>query len=60
MDDYNFMVTRSELENYAEGCGPEWARNLLLLVGPDGYDGSYDEYQQLMELLNGEVDGNGQ
>lgn len=38
---------------YAADCGYEAALNLLLLVGPDGYSGDYNEYRKLEEFLEG-------
>lgn len=47
------MNTQDILDHAAE-CGKESAANLLLLVGPDGFDGSYEEYKELETMLNRE------
>lgn len=46
-------MTKGEILEYAQKCGLESAANLLLLVGPDGFDGDYDEYLKLEKILNG-------
>jgi len=43
------MLTMNDIFEYAEVQGNRRAADLLLLVGPDGYDG--DNYDELMELL---------
>ena len=45
-------MTKQEILDYCKDCGKEAAANLLLLVGPDGFDGSYAEYEELESELN--------
>jgi len=46
-------MSEREIMEYAQDCGLEVAANLLLLVGPDGFDGDYDAYLKLENYLNG-------
>lgn len=46
-------IGKDEIMEYAQRCGTESAANLLLLLGPDGFNGSYDAYQELEKALNG-------
>lgn len=43
------MITREDVLNYAEAHGAEGAHDLLLLAGPDGFDGGYTEYCDLID-----------
>lgn len=45
------MITRREIEEYAEATGKRAAADLLLLCGPDGFAGSYEEYKALERAL---------
>lgn len=45
------MLDRFDILKYADEKGLEQAANLLLLLGPDGYVGSYESYNNLMDLL---------
>ena len=45
-------LDRLDILNYGIECGIEAAANLLLLIGPDGYAGSYENYKDLEDLLN--------
>ena len=45
-------LDRFDILGYALTNGLEAAANLLLLLGPDGYAGSYESYRDLMDLLN--------
>ena len=51
------MITREDVREYFQDCGAEGAYNLLLLAGPDGYDGSADEYFDLLNEMS-EARGN--
>ncbi len=46
-------MSELEIMEYAQDCGLEAAANLLLLVGPDGFEGDYDAYLKLENYLNG-------
>lgn len=45
------LFTKVDILEYAEAQSNEAAADLLLLCGPDGYDGSYTEYEELMNEL---------
>jgi len=45
-------VGEKEIIEYAQECGEQSAANLLLLLGPDGFDGDYDTYRKLEARLN--------
>lgn len=45
------MLIREDVLDYAELHGRQQAADLLLLAGPDGYEG--DDYDELMEELEG-------
>ena len=45
-------MTKQEVLDYSKKCGKEAAANLLILVGPDGFAGSYAEYEALEAKLN--------
>ncbi len=45
-------MERKDFLEYAEECGNEAAANLLLLCGPDGFNGSYEEYEELEKIFN--------
>lgn len=40
-------VGEREILEYAQDCGEQAAANLLLLLGPDRFDGDYDTYHKL-------------
>lgn len=42
-------MTRAELNEYWRKCGTESAINLLLLGGPDAFEGDYDKMMQELE-----------
>lgn len=44
-------MTEQEILDYAKSCGKKAAANLLFLLGPDGFAGSYTEYKQLEAKL---------
>ena len=41
-------MTAKEIIDYMKTNGAESAYGLLLLCGPDGFDGTYDEYRNLL------------
>ena len=43
-------MTARDIAEYAEECGNRAAADLLLLAGPDRFDGDIVEYNELMEL----------
>ena len=45
------MVTKKDILNYANIWGKAAAADLLLLCGPDGFDGTVGEYHDLMDAL---------
>lgn len=45
-------MNEKEILEYAQECGQE-AAGLLLLVGPDGFQGDYETYLKLEKILNG-------
>lgn len=47
-------MKKQDFLEYAEEMGRQAAADLLLLCGPDGYDGGYDEYIELERQLNEE------
>lgn len=49
------LFTAEEILEYADTCGNDAASGLLLLAGPDSFDGDYDEYMQLYAKLVGGV-----
>ena len=48
-------MSEKEIMEYAESNGKAAAYGILLLVGPDGFDGTYDEYLALERDLQGEA-----
>ena len=46
------MVTTGEILSYAQDCGPDAAKDLLELFGPDCFDGDYDEYSRAFGLID--------
>ena len=46
-------MTYQDVMDYAKQTGKESAADLLLLLGPDGYSGTYEEYNELMYILTG-------
>lgn len=45
------MMNKDEIMQYAAECGEESAANLLLLIGPDCFDGSFDEYEGMERMF---------
>lgn len=45
------IITKKEIIDWSEKYGKASAADLLLLFGPDGYDGTIDEYRDLLEAL---------
>ena len=50
----NDRITRTDLDEYANIHGNRAAADLLLLAGYDGFEGTYEEYNDLMEILEQE------
>ena len=46
-----FSMTRQDVLDYARKTSNESAANLLLLLGPDGYEGDYQDYNELLYIL---------
>ena len=44
-------MSKDDIIEYAKDCGVKAAEDLLLLCGPDGFDGTYDEYVELQKEL---------
>ena len=44
-------MNRNEILDYAQRTDNESAANLLLLLGPDAYEGDYEDYNELMYIL---------
>lgn len=57
-DDYGLelMLTPAQIRDYAKQHGKAAAASLLLLTGPDGYDG---DYEAMMYELCGKCSQNG-
>lgn len=49
------MLTRQEVIDYKKQFGARSALNLLLLTGPDGFEGDTDDYNYLMDNLDEEA-----
>lgn len=49
------MINKKDILDYEWACGRESAYNLLILVGPDGFDGDYDEYKELEARLQADT-----
>lgn len=47
-------ITRMDIDEYANIHGNRAAADLLLLAGYDGFDGTWEEYNELMEMLEKE------
>lgn len=45
-------MKKQDFLDYAKTHGAQAAADLLLLCGPDGYDGDYAEYEELERTLN--------
>ena len=45
-------ITKSEILKLARTDGPQFAHDLLLLGGPDLYDGDYGEYSDMLNELS--------
>ena len=45
-------MTEQELKDYLESNGADQALNILLLLGPDQFDGDYDYWYKKLEGLN--------
>ena len=48
-------MSREDILSYAEKFGAAAAADFLLLVGPDDFNGTYEEYNSLMDTLQGKV-----
>ncbi len=44
-------MSREDILSYEEKFGPSAAADFLLLVGPDDFEGTYEEYNCLMDKL---------
>ena len=44
-------MNREQILEYARQTGNESAANLLLLLGPNGFAGNYQDYNELMYTL---------
>ena len=51
-----YKLTKQDFIEYAEDKGKQAAADLLLLAGPDGYGGTYDEYLELEKELREETE----
>lgn len=40
------MMTRNDLLDYKHDCGTQAAADLLLLIGPDHFDGDYEAMKE--------------
>ena len=49
------MLTIENTLDYKKNNGTHAAANLLLLVGPDGFDGTFEDYNYLLDNLNEEA-----
>ena len=49
------MLTIENILDYKKEHGARAAANLLLLTGPDGFDGNIDDYNYLLNDLNEEA-----
>lgn len=49
-------IGRDGILDYARITSRESAANLLLLLGPDAYDGDYEDYNELMYILTNAKD----
>lgn len=49
----NSKLTADDIEEYKNAHGASSAVGLLLLAGPDGFSGSYDEYDAILGELEG-------
>lgn len=47
----NVLVTKKDILNHAEKLGNKYAVDLLICAGPDGFDGTYSEYKDLLDAL---------
>lgn len=45
----------NDILNYEEKFGPSAAADFLLLIGPDDFKGTYEEYNSLMDKLQGRI-----
>ena len=44
-------MTKRDVLRYEETYGSQAAIDLLILAGPDGFDGPYTEYKALLDAL---------
>ena len=51
MPNCDFSMSRQDVMDYASKTNNESAANLLLLLGPDGCEGDYQDYNELMYVL---------
>ena len=50
------MLSEKDFLEYAEEKGDEMAADMLLFLGPDSFNGTYDEYMSLYaKLMRGVV-----
>lgn len=43
------LIDKEEIYKYASKEGVQQAYNIMLLLGPDGFDGTYEDYQTVMD-----------
>lgn len=48
-------MSREDILSYEEKFGSAAAADFLLLVGPDDFNGTYEEYNCLMDMLQGRI-----
>lgn len=49
------MITFEEMLEYKDRCGEKAAADLLLLMGPDCFEGSYALYEELLKKWGGDA-----
>lgn len=49
------LITKADILEYRKCQSVEAAYGLLLLAGPGGFDGSYDEYTELLHCMDEEA-----
>ena len=45
----------NDILSYEEKFGAAAAADFLLLIGPDDFKGTYEEYNSLMDMLQGSI-----
>lgn len=48
-------MNTNDILSYEEKFGAAAAADFLLLVGPDDFNGTYAEYNSLMDMLQGKI-----